>query len=54
MLHSGRIGADLLRRAADGTWPDEPEAIGDAVLTLTSIGFQMPMTELYAATGLTA
>jgi Uma2 family endonuclease len=54
VLHSGRIGAELLRRTADGSWPDEPEAIGDATLMLSSIGFQMPMTELYAATGLTA
>jgi Uma2 family endonuclease len=54
VVHTSRIGAELLRRAADGTWPDEPEAIGDATLTLTSIGFQILLTELYATTGLTA
>jgi Uma2 family endonuclease len=54
VLHSGRIGADLLSRAADGSWPDEPQAIGDAALTLASIGFEIRLPELYARTGLTA
>jgi Uma2 family endonuclease len=54
VLHSGRVAAELLRRAADGTWPDEPAAIGDATLTLSSIGFEMRLADLYRRTGLTA
>jgi Uma2 family endonuclease len=53
VLHGGRIAPELLRRAAGGGWPDEPEAIGDAMLTLTSIGFEMRLADLYAPTGLT-
>jgi len=54
VLHSGRIAAELLRRAEGGGWPDEPEAIGDAALRLTGIDFEMRLAELYARTGLTA
>ncbi len=54
VLHSGRIAAELLRRAADGTWPDEPIAADAGVLTLSSIGFEMKLADLYARTGLVA
>jgi Uma2 family endonuclease len=54
VLHSTRIAAELLRRTADGGWPEEPEAIGDATLTLSSIDFRIRLAELYARTGLTA
>jgi len=54
VLHSSRIAAELLRRTAEGGWPEQPELIGDAVMTLSSIGFAMPLADLYTRTGLTA
>jgi Uma2 family endonuclease len=52
VLHSGSITAELLRRSAAGEWPEEPEQLTGSDLTLTSIDFRVPMTELYARTGL--
>jgi Uma2 family endonuclease len=48
VLHSTRISAP------DGTWTEEPAAIGDATVTLSSIGFELNLADLYARTGLTA
>ena len=51
VLRSASIAADLLRRRADGTWPDEPTQIGgDDTLHLDSIGLICPLTELYIGT----
>jgi Uma2 family endonuclease len=52
VLHSTGVSAELLRRAADGTWAEEPVAIGDATVTLSSIGFELKLAHLYARTGL--
>ncbi len=52
--HSDRVAAEVLRRVADGKWPCEPTVVGDGMLTLSSIGFEMKLAELYARTGLTA
>ncbi|MGH6936513.1 MAG: Uma2 family endonuclease [Methylocella sp.] len=46
------IGADLLRRRPDGSWPTTPEAIEAGDLTLESIGFKAPLTALYRTTRL--
>ena len=55
VIQSTRIGAQLLRRGADGQWPDQPEAIGpDAPLTLTSIDFTVPLRAIYRTTVLSA
>jgi Uma2 family endonuclease len=54
VLHSTRVSAELLRRAADGTWTEAPVAIGDATVTLSSTGFELKLADLYARTGLTA
>ena len=42
------IRADLLRREADGTWPDNPVSLtpGDAV-RLESIDFTAPLAAFY-------
>jgi Uma2 family endonuclease len=53
VLHSTGIVAELLRRSAEGGWPEEPEHLIGGDLTLTSIDFQVPTAELYARTGLT-
>lgn len=51
IIHSTRIFAELLRRASDGSWPADPTAIpDDGTLTLESIGFACPLSEVYAGT----
>jgi Uma2 family endonuclease len=54
ILHSTRIGADLLRRDADGTWPERPQAIDQDNLTLDSIGYTGPIAAFYRSTHLHA
>jgi Uma2 family endonuclease len=48
VLHTADIHADLLRRGADGTWPDNPVTLtlGDNV-TLESIAFTTPIAAFY-------
>jgi Uma2 family endonuclease len=52
VLHTTDARADLLRRAADGTWPDNPQvlAAGDAV-TMEAIGFSAPLVAFYRTAG---
>lgn len=53
VVHSTRVMAELLRRGADGHWPEEPEEIGaDGTLRLESIDFTRPLREIYAQTHL--
>jgi Uma2 family endonuclease len=54
ILHSTRIGADLLRRGADGSWPERPQAIDQGDLTLDSIGYTGPIAAFYRTTWLHA
>ncbi|MFZ0507321.1 MAG: Uma2 family endonuclease [Methylocella sp.] len=52
VLRTVSIGADLLRRRADGSWPRTPEAIEVGDLVLESIGFRAPLIALYRTTRL--
>jgi Uma2 family endonuclease len=53
VLDSTKIGAELLRRLPDGSWPEQSQAIGaDEALTLQSIGFSCPLRAVYRATRL--
>ena len=52
VLSSIMVGADLLRRRADGTWPQEAETILDGDLILESIGFRVPLADIYRTTHL--
>jgi Uma2 family endonuclease len=52
VLHSTRIGADLLRRDADGMWPERPQAIDQDNLILDSIGYTGPIAAFYRSTWL--
>ena len=53
LLRSSRIEAELLQRAPDGNWPTDPAILAaDAMLTLDSIGFIVPLAALYRTTGL--
>jgi Uma2 family endonuclease len=53
VLHTAEIRADLLRRQADGVWPDNPIALGSGdVVTLESLGYSAPLPAFYRTTGL--
>jgi hypothetical protein len=45
--------ADLLRRGADGIWPDNPSTLGAKDdLMLDSIGFVVALSQFYRTAGL--
>lgn len=52
VLRTTTVGADLLRRGPDGTWPREPDIITEGDLTLDSIGLRTPLADLYRSTRL--
>ncbi|MGH7190147.1 MAG: Uma2 family endonuclease [Acetobacteraceae bacterium] len=52
IVQSSAIGAELLRRAPDGTWPRQPEHIAAGELLLSSIDFRVPLAALYRTTRL--
>ncbi len=52
VLFSIKIGAELLRRRNDGSWPQEPERITNGDLVLDSIGFCVPLADVYRTTRL--
>ena len=52
VLDSTRIRADLLRRASDGTWPADPSPVKSGDLVLDSIGFRVPLADIYRTTRL--
>lgn len=51
VLHSTRVGAEILRRSEDGIWPERTEEVSEA-LVLESIGLRLALPELFARTGL--
>jgi len=52
VLQSDAVAAHILRRDTTGTWPETPEKLASGDLTLTSIGFRVPLAEVYAGTDL--
>ena len=52
VLRSVSVGAELLRRQPDGTWPREPDPIRHGDLVLESIGLRTPLMGLYRRTPL--
>ena len=52
VLKTVSIGAELLRRGPDGSWPSQPLSIETGDLTLESIGFSMPLSAVYRMTRL--
>jgi Uma2 family endonuclease len=53
VVSSFEVSAELLRRRADGTWPETAEKLNPAAtLELASIGFSVPLAALYRATAL--
>jgi len=54
VLSSTAISADLLRRGADGLWPERPEAVTTGDLTLQAIDYTGPLSAFYRGTWLQA
>ena len=52
VIRTATIGAQILRRGADNTWPEVPIGIEDGDLILESIDFRAPVISLYAGTWL--
>ena len=52
VLYSVSIGAGILRRRPGGTWPQDPETILEGDLILESIGFRVPLADIYRTTRL--
>ena len=52
VLHSTRVGAELLRRGPDGAWPADPAPAASGDLLLDSIGFRVPLADVYRTTRL--
>ena len=52
VFHSEKIGALVLRRAADGSWPNEAAGIAEGELMLESIGLQTSIEDIYRTTWL--
>lgn len=52
VLRSAAVGAELLRRNPDGTWPERPQTITEGDLVLDSVGFREPLAALYQKTRL--
>lgn len=50
MIRTATIGAQILRRGADNTWPEVPVGIEDGDLILESIDFRAPVMSLHAGT----
>jgi len=54
VLKTASIGAELLRRNQDGSWPSQPLSIETGDLTFESIGFSIPLAAAYRTTRLAA
>jgi len=52
IVDSVAVGAEILRRQPDGTWPEQPEFVsGDGALRIAAIGFAVPLREVYRTSG---
>jgi Uma2 family endonuclease len=52
VVRSTRVLVELLRRDADGNWPEVPQSISEGVLLFESIAFSCALSEVYARTHL--
>jgi Uma2 family endonuclease len=52
VLQTAEIGADLLRRNPDGTWPERPIELRDEHIEFASIGMGAPLASFYRTTHL--
>ena len=52
VIKTASMGAELLRRTPDGSWPEQPLILADGELALQSIGFRIPLAAVYRTTRL--
>lgn len=52
VLHSALVRADVLRRGPDGAWPTATTPVTAGSLVLDSIGFGVPVADIYRTTAL--
>ncbi len=52
VLKTAAIGAEILRRDADGAWPREPVRVSEGEMRLESIGFAVDLARVYTRTRL--
>jgi Uma2 family endonuclease len=52
IFKSKSIGGDVLRRGADGSWPEKPEPVTEGELYLSSIDFRVSVAAIYRTTRL--
>ena len=54
VIYAYMMRIDLLRRQADGLWPENPETflVPDAAITLDSVGFTVPLESFYRTVSL--
>jgi hypothetical protein len=52
VLRTASVGADLLRRQPDGSWPERQITVETGDLTLDSIGYIVPVAAFYRTTWL--
>ena len=52
VLHTVAIGAEVLRRGPDGSWPQEPKRLTEGALDLASIGLSIELIDIYTGTRL--
>jgi Uma2 family endonuclease len=51
VIHTTSVRAEVLLRAADGSWPDDVTAITEGEFALASIGLNVPLSALYRRSG---
>ncbi|MGH7122204.1 MAG: Uma2 family endonuclease [Acetobacteraceae bacterium] len=52
VVSSVEVGADLIRRGDDGSWPEQPQHLAEGEIVLESIGFRCPLAGFYRTTHL--
>jgi Uma2 family endonuclease len=50
VVYTAAVGAELLRRLPDGSWPETPAVQTGGEVVLESIGFRAPLVSLYRTT----
>ncbi len=52
VIHIDFVSVDLLRRDADGAWPDDVTTVTEGMLTLTSLDLTLSLGALYRRSGI--
>lgn len=52
VFYTDAIGAEVLRRQPDGSWPADPDLVTEGEIVLDSIGLRLPIAACYRTTRL--